>query len=74
MISDKVLKTIKILVVEDESLVAEDIKDFLEGLGYTVTAVADTGKKAIRKAAETQPNLVLMDIRLKGEMDGLTAA
>ncbi len=74
MISNTALKAIKILVVEDESLVAEDIKDFLEELGYTVPAVADTGKEAIKKAAETQPNLVLMDIRLKGEMDGLTAA
>lgn len=70
----KVLSAIRILVVEDEIIVAEDIKDSLEDLGYTVTAIADSGKKAIEKAAETQPNLVLMDIRLKGNMDGIQAA
>lgn len=68
------MKPIKILVVEDESIVAEDIKDSLEGLGYTVVAITDSGNEAIEKAAATQPNLVLMDIRLKGKMDGVQAA
>lgn len=68
------LASIKILVVEDESIVAEDIRDSLESLGYTITDIADTGKEAIEKAAKYQPNLVLMDIRLKGNMDGVQAA
>ncbi len=64
----------RILVVEDEGLVAKDIQNQLEHLGYTVPAVASSGEEAIRKAAETLPDLVLMDIRLKGEMDGVEAA
>lgn len=70
----KTVETIQILVVEDESIVAEDIKDTLEGLGYTVTAVVNSGDLAIEKTAITKPNLVLMDIRLKGKMDGVQAA
>lgn len=70
----KPVENIQILVVEDESIVAEDIKDTLEGLGYAVSAVVNSGKSAIEKAALTQPNLVLMDIRLKGKMDGVEAA
>lgn len=65
---------IRILVVEDESIIARDIQDCLENLGYTVPATAATGLEAIRKATEFQPDLVLMDIRLKGEMDGIQAA
>jgi PAS domain S-box-containing protein len=66
--------TVKILVFENEILIAEDIKDCLEWLGYTVTDIADVGNEAITKAAETQPDLVLMDIRLKKQMSGVQAA
>ena len=66
MLGNEAVSAIQILVVEDESIIADDLKDSLEGLGYTVTAIADSGKEAIEKAAETQPNLVLMDIHLKG--------
>ncbi len=52
----------RILVVEDESIVALDIKRTLESLGYVVSATASSGEKAIQKAAETEPDLVLMDI------------
>lgn len=62
-----------ILIVEDESIVAQDIKATLENLGYTVAGIASTGKEAISKAAETKPDLVLMDIKLKGDMDGIEA-
>lgn len=68
------IPTIKILVVEDETIVAENIKDCLEGLGYSVTDIADSGKEAIAKAAKTKPDLVLMDIRLKEKMTGVQAA
>jgi PAS domain S-box-containing protein len=63
-----------ILVVEDEGIVAEDIRSSLENLGYTVSAVASSGQEAIKKAEEYKPNLVLMDIVLKGEIDGIEAA
>lgn len=68
------MKDIKILIVEDEIIVGEDIKDNLEELGYIITAIADSGEQAIQEAAITHPDLVLMDIRLKGKMDGVQAS
>src|SRR5437773_3394601 len=64
----------RILVVEDEGIVAEDIQSRLENLGYAVPAVASSGEEAMKKAAETRPDIVLMDIVLKGDMDGVEAA
>jgi CheY-like chemotaxis protein len=64
----------KILLAEDENIVALDIKSRLIGLGYAVPAVVSSGEDAIRKTAETRPDLVLMDIKLKGEMDGIETA
>ncbi|SCG84616.1 putative transcriptional regulatory protein pdtaR [Methanobacterium congolense] len=64
----------KILVVEDELITAEDIKSGLEFAGYTVPAIVSSGEDAIEKAGELKPDLVLMDIKLKGEMDGIEAA
>lgn len=63
-----------IVIVEDEKIVALDIKSSLENLGYNVAAVATSGKTALKKVAETQPDLVLMDIQLRGEMDGVQTA
>jgi len=63
-----------ILVVEDEGIVAQEIKSRLEKSGYTVCAIAHDGNTAIAHAGEMQPDLILMDIRLKGEMDGIEAA
>ena len=68
------MNPIKILVVEDEIIVAEDIAFRLKKLGYAVTATVASGEEAIEKVAENQPDLVLMDIVLKGDMDGVTAA
>jgi len=65
---------VKILVVEDNKIVQMDIQNRLKDLGYLVPAVASSGKEAIGIAGEIQPDLVLMDIVLKGEMDGVTAA
>ena len=65
---------IHVLVVEDESIVALDIQNMLGSLGYEVPVVVSSGEAAIEKAAETHPDLVLMDIRLKGDMDGIEAA
>ncbi|MBV9386333.1 MAG: response regulator [Chroococcidiopsidaceae cyanobacterium CP_BM_ER_R8_30] len=63
-----------ILVVEDEIIVAKDIQNRLTRLGYTVLGVVDNGEEAIRQAKKFRPDLVLMDIKLKGEMDGIEAA
>ncbi|MEG4055226.1 MULTISPECIES: response regulator [unclassified Microcoleus] len=68
------MNPIKILVVEDEVIVAQDIASRLKKLGYAVTATVSSGEEAIQKALENPPDLVLMDIVLKGEMDGVTAA
>jgi PAS domain S-box-containing protein len=64
----------RIMVVEDERITARNIQQRLTGLGYAVTAVVASGEDAIRKAEETRPDLILMDIRLEGEMDGVEAA
>jgi signal transduction histidine kinase len=68
------MSPIKILVVEDEIIVAEDIAGRLKRMGYAVTATVPSGEEAIAKVAENPPDLVLMDIVLKGDMDGITAA
>jgi PAS domain S-box-containing protein len=64
----------KILVVEDEGLVAADIQRRLERMGYAASAVATSGEEALECARTTQFDLVLMDIRLNGKMDGIAAA
>jgi len=63
-----------ILIVEDDTLEARNIKKSLQRLGYEVSAVVPSGEKALEKIAETHPDIVLMDIRLKGKMDGIEAA
>jgi two-component system, response regulator PdtaR len=63
----------RILVVEDEAIVAEDLRDLLEELRYEVAAVVLSGREAIAKAVELRPDLVLMDIKLKGAMEGIEA-
>lgn len=64
---------IKIFIVEDE-IISEAIKDCLENLGYIVPDVASSGEEAIKKIAAIRPDLVLMDINLKGDVDGVQAA
>lgn len=64
----------KILVVEDQNIVALNIKNKLKKLGYTVPSTAASGEEAIRKAELTHADLVLMDIMLKGDIDGIEAA
>ncbi|MBI5680503.1 MAG: PAS domain S-box protein [Methanobacterium sp.] len=68
------MSSIKILVVEDESIVAMDIKNRLESMNYIVPGIISSGEEAVKKAAEAKPDLILMDIVLKGEMDGIDAA
>jgi PAS domain S-box-containing protein len=64
----------RIQIVEDEKIVAMDIQERLESFNYTISGTASSGEEAIKKAADTNPNLVLMDIMLKGEIDGIKAA
>ncbi|MBU7046575.1 MAG: PAS domain S-box protein [Theionarchaea archaeon] len=63
----------EILIVEDERIVAEDIKERLKNLGYT-SSVAPSGEKALQETGKTSPDLVLMDIVLGGTIDGIEAA
>jgi CheY-like chemotaxis protein len=65
---------VRIAIVEDERLVAENLKETLEEKDFEVVAMAATGADAIQKITSTDPDLILMDIRLKGEMDGIDAA
>jgi len=64
----------QILIVEDESIVGQDIQKRLKEMGYAVCGIAFSGEEAIEKAAEVRPDLVLMDIMLKGNLDGVEAA
>ncbi|HEX2694811.1 MAG TPA: diguanylate cyclase [Acidobacteriota bacterium] len=64
----------RILVVEDERLVAKHIENMVRGLGYEVAGVAATGEDAVRIALGILPDLVLMDIMLRGDMDGIAAS
>lgn len=66
--------TVKILVVEDEMIIAADISMFLESIGYEVTGILPRGEDALKSIVQTPPDLVLMDIFLKGSMDGIETA
>src|SRR5689334_2000925 len=66
--------TVKILIVEDEFILAINLQESLESLGYSSVDIVDTAEAAIEKATQLRPNLILMDIRLRGEMDGIQAA
>jgi CheY-like chemotaxis protein len=70
----KTLATARILIVEDERLVAMDLQRRLTRLGHTVVSLAASGMEAIQKALALHPDVVLMDIRLQGDMDGVEAA
>jgi CheY-like chemotaxis protein len=62
------------MIVEDIWLIANDLKESLGKLGYTVTAIVSSGEDAVKKAGEEMPDLILMDIVLSGRMDGIEAA
>jgi PAS domain S-box-containing protein len=65
---------LRIFIVEDEGIVADDIAESVQHLGYQVAGTARSGETALEKIRELRPDLVLMDIRLAGEMDGVQVA
>jgi diguanylate cyclase (GGDEF)-like protein len=66
--------SITILLVEDEGIVAQDLKETVVHLGYRVVGIASEGVQAVRLAEELQPQLIVMDVGLRGEVDGIQAA
>ena len=68
------MEKVKILIVEDEAITAEDLRIKLQKMGYEVCALAPTGEKAIEIAEKERPDVALMDIRLRGDMNGFVAA
>ncbi len=64
----------RILLVEDEFIVAFELKSALEGMGYIVCGMVSSGEAAIDSVERERPDFVLMDVSLKGEMDGIEAA
>ena len=65
---------VRVLVVEDETIVSMEIQDSLRNIGFEPVGCASTAQDALRLTKALQPDLVLMDIRLRGEMDGIEAA
>jgi CheY-like chemotaxis protein len=63
----------KIMIVEDENIIALDIRSMLEDFGYLVSDIVASGEESIQKASKKKPDLVLMDIKLKGSIDGVSA-
>lgn len=64
----------RVLIVEDESIVALDLRNTLRRLGYQVTFIASSGEEAVNSVIQATPDLILMDIRLHGQIDGIQAA
>lgn len=64
----------RVLVVEDEEIILEDMRRRLRKQGYVIAGTASSGLEAIRAAASTSPDIVLMDLRLQGSMNGMEAA
>jgi len=74
MPADPVSSRPRALIVEDETLIAEELKERLSLLGFSVIAAVASGEEGIAIATRERPDLVLMDIRLKGKKDGVQAA
>ena len=68
------MEAIRVFVVEDESFIARDVMNSLEQMGYKVTGTAASGADALRMLEQTTPHLVLMDLVLQGDMDGIETA
>ncbi|MCK7467542.1 MAG: response regulator [Desulfosudis oleivorans] len=68
------MKKKRVLIVEDEGIIARDVRQKLEDMEYTVVGTASTAEEAIQKARRLSPHVVLMDIVLRGAVDGIAAA
>lgn len=68
------MESLKILVVEDEPMIAETLVEMLELLDHEVLSVAESGEEAIMQLMEKEPDLLLLDIQLRGKMDGIEVA
>ncbi len=68
------MRKYSVLIVEDERIVAMDLQQILTALGYDAYAIASSAKEAFARASEKRPDVVLMDIRIKGPLDGIRAA
>jgi CheY-like chemotaxis protein len=68
------MEKVKILIVEDENILALGLKKKLENLGYLVTNIANSGSETLKMVNETIPDIVLMDIVIKGDIDGIETA
>ena len=64
----------KLLIVEDESIIARDYKLMIENSGHNVIKIVNNGKDAIEVAVESNPDFILMDINIKGKMNGIETA
>ena len=64
----------KVLIVEDEAIIAKDISHLLTKLGHTVLSIVSTGEESVHAAGRDRPDVVLMDISLRGKIDGVHAA
>ncbi len=74
MHADSIAPEPRALIIEDETLIAEELRERLSRLGFSVIAAVGSGEEGVAIATRERPDLVLMDIRLKGEKDGVQAA
>jgi CheY-like chemotaxis protein len=74
MHAERIFTEPRALIVEDEALIAEELRERLSRLGITVIATVSSGEEGVEIATKEQPDLVLMDIRLSGAKDGVQAA
>lgn len=68
------MENINVYIVEDESIVAKDIQNSLKKLGYNVLGISNNGEDALKNISELEPDIVLMDIMIKGSMTGIDVA
>jgi len=64
----------RIMIIEDERLIAEDLKLTLQDCGHEIVSIVSSGEKAVEKASEFNPDIIFMDIKLEGEITGIEAA
>lgn len=62
-----------VFIVEDEAIIAQDVRITLEGMGYRVSGTSSSGRESVERVAALHPDLVIMDIKIKGPIDGLQA-